>query len=398
MSIPRRIADWLETHWVTPSYSGWLLFGLAVFFFIAGTNTLAGWLYVLSGVGLALVAIASLLPERTLRGVQIRRPPIHPVSAGDPLTVELIIENLSNHPKSLLQAQDLLPAGLSGEPLPPLPLKSIEAIAPRKAFHWIYCHPTHQRGIYRWQTVQLRTGAPLGLFWCRRSHQAKATAIVYPVVLPLSRCPLIDQIGQDENHLAFSDRHVQAATTGLTRSLRPYRWGDPIRLVHWRTSARYGELRLRELETLNSGQDLVICLDSSNPWDSSSLPLIEQPFEQAVIAAASLYFYACHHNFGVKLWTASTGLIQGNAVVLETLAGVSAGESPLTNALPKQPVIWLTQNPSSISALPLGSRWLLWEQDREQEGDRPSPQSPGNRIHNRQPLQQQLESALLGKP
>lgn len=390
MRLNRRLANWLESHWVTPSYSGWLLGSLSIFFFIAATNTLAGWLYVISGIGAALLAIAAILPERTLRQLHVWRAPIHPVSAGDQLTVELVIENRSKHPKTLLQVQDDLPPAL-GNTLQ----KSIELIPPQASHHWIYCYPTHQRGVYPWQTVQLRTANPLGLFWCRRSRSASGKAIVYPTVLPLSQCPLIDEMGQDASLLFNSDLRAQAATEGLTRSLRPYRWGDPTRLVHWRSSARYGELRVRELEIFTGGQELLICLDSALTWENPSADRSpEIPFEQAVIAAASLYFYACQRNLNVKLWTAGTGLVQGNQVVLEVLAAIQAGEPALSPNLPTVPGIWLTQNAASLSSLPGGSRWILWPTPHAENTpyERPTQRHPGIVIDHERSLQLHLQS------
>lgn len=354
----QRMSNWLETHWVDPSFSGWLLIGLAIFFFIAGTNTLSGWLYVISGVILALLAIAVILSRRTLRHIQLQRGPIHPISAGDHLTIEVMIENRSRQPKALLEVQDLLPAQL-GEPA----TKSIEVIPPQQTHHWIYCCPTQKRGVYRWQSVQVRTANPLGLFWYRRDLNAKTSAIVYPMVLPLTHCPLIDQMGQDASLLFNSDRRAQAATEGLTRSLRPYRWGDPTRLIHWRSSAKHNEFRVRELEVFTGGQELVIALDSGFFWQIDTENDPTNDFEQAVIAAVSLYFYAGRHNFNVKLWTAGTGLIQGNQVVLEALAATQSGEAIHAQSLPSVPLIWLTQNPSSLDTLPVGSRWLLWQQE-----------------------------------
>lgn len=394
MRFGQRIADWLETHWVTPAYSGWLLSGLSIFFFIAATNTLSGWLYVISGMGIALLAIAALLPERTLRSLNVERAPIHPVSAGDQLMVELVIENRSPQPKALLQIQDYLPESLGS-----LTQHSIEMIPARSTHHWIARHLAVKRGIYHWQHVDLRTAAPLGLFWCRRSRVAKATAIVYPTVLPLAQCPLIDQMGRDQSLLMNSDRRTQAATEGLTRSLRPYRWGDPIRLVHWRTSARYGDFRVRELEVFTGGQELIIALDSDLSWHPTSeiRPTIESTavdeFEQAVIAAASLYFYACHQNLNVQLWTAETGLIHGNQVILEALAAVQAGAQSQHQPLPSRPLLWLTQNPASLQSLPFGSRWLLWPgRSTDSQSTIPShPSDVGLLIHDEQPLQLQLQ-------
>uniref|UniRef100_A0A832H2M1 DUF58 domain-containing protein n=1 Tax=Oscillatoriales cyanobacterium SpSt-402 TaxID=2282168 RepID=A0A832H2M1_9CYAN len=392
MHLSRRITDWLEFHWVTPAYSGWLLGGLSIFFFIAGMNTLSGWLYVISGIGLALLAIAAILPRRTLRKLGISRAPIHPVSAGDVLTVELVIENLSHQPKALVQVQDELPSALGNSIT-----KSIEFIPAHRSHHWIQSYPTQRRGVYRWQTVQLRTANPLGLFWCCRIYEVKAHAIVYPVVLPLVRCPLIDEMGQDASLLFNSDRRAQAATEGLTRSLRPYRWGDPIRFVHWRSSARYGELRVRELEVFTGGQELIIGLDSQYAWTADSSDSTINPFEEAVIAAASLYFYACHRNLNVKLWTATTGLIQGNQVVLEALAATQAGEAARVSYLPTVPIVWLTQNAMSLKTLPPGSRWILWSDSQApvDKGDRNqgiASQYPGILIEREQSLQQQLQS------
>jgi uncharacterized protein (DUF58 family) len=395
MRLSRRIAAWLETHWVTPAYSGWLLGSLSIFFFIAATNTLSGWLYVISGIGVALLVIAAVLPERMLRSLAVSRVPIHPVSAGDHLLVELILENRSRQPKSLLQIQDYLP-----ESLGTLAQHSVELIPAHSTHHWIASYLVAKRGIYRWQDVDLRTAAPLGLFWCRRSRVAKATAIVYPTVLSLAQCPLIDQMGRDQSLLMNSDRRAQAATEGLTRSLRPYRWGDPIRLVHWRTSARYGDFRVRELEVFTGGQELIIALDNDRAWYSTSETQsnpeasLADEFEQAVTAAASLYLYACHQNLHVQLWTAGTGLIHGNQVILETLAAVEAGELAQSHPLPCRSLLWLTQNPTSLPSLPPGSRWILWPGQSGASQNTASKNFPGVGllIHDEQPLQLQLQA------
>ncbi|MHC5828426.1 MAG: DUF58 domain-containing protein, partial [Nostoc sp.] len=115
----------------------------------------------------------------------------------------------------------------------------------------------------------------------------------------------------------------------------------------------YGELRVRELEMVTGGQEIVIALDSASKWE-------DENFEQAVIAAASLYFYAQQQQLEVQLWTASTSLIKGDRFVLETLAATTALEDA-SSVVPKNyPLIWLTQNPLSLATLPQGSRWVLW--------------------------------------
>ncbi|MEO9126049.1 MAG: DUF58 domain-containing protein [Microcoleus sp.] len=383
MNIGHKIADWLENRAVTPAYAGWLLSGMTVFFFGSATNTMSGWLYALSGGSLALLGVAAVLPAKSLRSLEVRRHPIAPVSAGDRITVELEIENRAREPKTLLQVVDILPFVL-GEPI----VRPIEVIYPNSIYRDTYYLEVRQRGVYRWQEVNLRTAAPLGLFWCRRSRPAKAVAVVYPQVLPLSICPLIDRIGQEDSPQFYNRSRSQTATEGLTRNLRPYRHGDPTRLIHWRTSARYGELRVRELEVAAGGQEIIIALDSAALWEAKE-------FERAVTVAASLYFYASKRLLNVKLWTAGTGLVSGNRVVLETLAAVNAGEEAIENRS-KLSIIWLTQNAASLSTLSQGSRWVLWPSATAETDEKilVKHDLPGLEIRSDRPLELQLQASV----
>ncbi|OUL24279.1 DUF58 domain-containing protein [Nostoc sp. 106C] len=384
MKIITPTNNWLQTRACAPAYSGLVLAGIAICFFGAAINTMAGWLYAISGVSFALLTVAAILPPRSLVGLTVKRRPIQPVTAGDELTVEIEIHNQTQQAVNLLQVEDILPFVL-GKPVQ----KSIETIPPQDHHRWVYYQPTQRRGVYRWHTVELVSGAPLGLFWCRRQRECAATAIVYPSVLPMTYCPLVDEMGQEESYTShLRGRPQQTETTGLVRSLRPYRLGDPIRLVHWRTSARYGELRVRELEIVSSGQEIIIALDSAANWDAEN-------FEQAVIAAASLYFYAQRQNMQVQLWTASTGLVKGDRIVQEALAAIIAQEDTKTPIPEEYPLIWLTQNPLSISNLALGSRWVLWQNNSSPvEPVVVNRDYPGIIVESEQALQPQLQKSL----
>jgi uncharacterized protein (DUF58 family) len=344
----KQLTEWVETHWITPSYTGWILLGIGLSLFGAATNTMAGWLYAISGMIFAILALNGLIAQRTVKKLKIERLPITPVTAGDQLTIEIIIENPTREPKTLLEIIDQLPFVLS----PPI-TTAIESIPPWERFHWSYYAQTKKRGVYHWYELQLKTAAPLGVFYCRKNRELPTKAIVYPQVLPLKECPLVDSVGREESRKLQSERMYQAATEGITKALRQYRFGDPTRLIHWRSSARFGELKVRELEVITGGEDVIICLDNSPLWH-------DDYFEEAVIAAASLYFYASRCKLNVKLWTADTGVIQGSRVVLETLAGVEYGKGTTASYLPPLPVIWIAQDTSYFDSLSLGSRWFLF--------------------------------------
>ncbi|MGD1938516.1 MAG: DUF58 domain-containing protein [Cyanophyceae cyanobacterium] len=397
-SASKRLGLWLEHRWVSPSFVGGLLIFFTVFFFAAATNTMAGWLYVISGVLIALLITAAVLSRRSLQGLSVTRQGIVPVSVGDGVLVTATYHNQSDQLLTLSQALDGAPMALVNPALvdpgaqprrkqrSPASVQLLERLEPGESKTVDFTYGNVQRGVYCWTGLSLRTAAPLGLLWGRRSWSIPAKAVVYPQILPLSRCSLVDHMGQGNTmRMADRDQFSQASYEGLTRSLRPYRSGDSRRLIHWRTSARYGELQVRELETTTSGQTVVISLDTAAQWDLAD-------FEQAASAAASIYSYASRRQLEAHLWTPATGIVRGRRAILETLAAVNPGDRPDLDHLdygtpPKAPLLWLTANLSSINALPPGSRWLLW-------GDSPPNQSPHPGYYLKQdvPLTQQLEA------
>jgi uncharacterized protein (DUF58 family) len=341
---------WLETHWVVPAYSGGLLMGLTIVFFGAATNTLSGWLYVLSGLSLALLFLAAWLPPRYLKGITATRLPIRPTSAGTPLVVEITLENHTPQPKPLLQVRDQVPSRLGS-----IPEQAIAAIAPHRPYHWTYELTAPQRGLYQWDAISLRTGAPLGLFWCQRQQRLPAQATVYPQVFPLSHCPLIDRGVPTLGDRWHQSHTPENATAGLTRSLRPYRWGDPTRLIHWRSSARYGDLRVRELEQLAADNEVLLALDTRPLWTDAD-------FEQAVSAIATLYLYALQKQRSVGVWMAHTGILQEKHRVLTALAAVMPTDSIEAAAiapLPQRPLIWLSPEDAAWGQSLMGV-WVCW--------------------------------------
>jgi hypothetical protein len=345
-------AKWLETKYCAPSFAGCILLGIAICFFAAAVNTMSGWLYVISGMLTSLLIVAAFLCLRSLPEIEIIRSRINPVTVQQELELELLLDNPTRQSKKFFQVLDLLPIALTGKSQVSNSI-SISEIPPQSQYRLSYHTLPQRRGIYHWEDIVLRSGYPLGLFWCRRLHLAPTRAVVYPAILPINRCPLIDSVGQDDSLLLDSARRYQAAQEGITKAIRGYRFGDPTRLIHWRSTARLGEFKVRELEIVTSGENIVIALDTSTNWDAAN-------FEQAVTAAASVYAYALRCQLNVQLWTAATGLINGFSPVLEALAEVEAQDNQVTLPSLSTPVIWLTQNPSSLNSLSSMSRWIFF--------------------------------------
>ena len=381
MNPVKRLLAWVEFHGSVPAYGGWVLIGLTLCFWLAAANTMAGWLYVLSGLGVALLLLSALLPAQMMTGIQVKRSVLYPIHAGESLFITLSLHNLTRQSKGLLLVRDRVPEALGSAVQ-----TAIESVAAQSNQDWHYELTPEHRGVYTWETVELRTGAPLGLFWSCRLRSAPAQAMVYPRILSLQSCPIMDTMGAFERQLQVQQASSQQGQDGSTRSLRPYRSGDPMRLVHWRSSARYSELRVRELERFKGGNVIVIALDLNAVWTPAQ-------FEQAVITAASLHHYAANRYGEVLVWTAQTGILNEKLSILEALTQIQP--QTITTPLPPQPVIWLTANPNSLQSLLIGSRYILWmPESSTPQQTRSLEAALGIEMNSESPFQLQLQRSL----
>ncbi len=121
--------------------------------------------------------------------------------------------------------------------------------------------PQH-RGVLEAITVDVRCAAPLGLvWWRRRDHLTLAAPLEVgpePIDTPLPPV-LRGEVGDSRPPLRRS------GSDGV-RSVRDYVAGDPARLVHWKATARRGDLMVKELED-PEGSVLAIIVDLRGPDD-----------------------------------------------------------------------------------------------------------------------------------
>lgn len=113
-----------------------------------------------------------------------------------------------------------------------------------------------RRGHYTVGPIRVTLGDAFGLFQGKREFHSRATVTVYPRVHPLDRLPvpLSQPFGPVRTReKAFEDPSNQA-------EIREYRPGDNPRHIHWKTSARMGELMLREYE-LNATTQMILLPD-----------------------------------------------------------------------------------------------------------------------------------------
>jgi uncharacterized protein (DUF58 family) len=168
---------------------------------------------------------------------------------GDRLQVTYTLRNTSRVPKPWLEIHNptTLPGGLPGRAIP---------LGSSGERSWLVRLPLTRRGHFRIEPLQIRTGDPFGFFEASASVGQGVAVIVYPRVdrLPLWRLPTASIEGSH----AAPERTLQ--TSPLATAVRPYAPGDSFNRIHWRSTARHGEIQVKEFE-LEQTADAWIFLD-----------------------------------------------------------------------------------------------------------------------------------------
>jgi uncharacterized protein (DUF58 family) len=153
-----------------------------------------------------------------------------------------------------------------------------------------------RRGAYRLGPTRLRSGDPFGIYTVEIAYPASTPVFVMPPVLPL---PLVDvapggRVGEGRPQPRALERTVSAST------VRPYVSGDPLRSIHWPTSARQDALYVRLPENTPAG-DWWIYLDLNRAVQIGEGA--QSTEEHAILLAASLAHRGLAQGHGVGLVT-----------------------------------------------------------------------------------------------
>jgi uncharacterized protein (DUF58 family) len=231
-------------------------------------------------VGVALLALPLLAAVAARRG-QYRLATSRTVSpprvpAGHTANVTLRLENVSRVPTGLLMAEDTVPYALGSRPR--YVLDKIERGGVREL---TYPLRSDLRGKFEIGPMQLRVADSFGLVELTRSLSGRTMFVVTPRVVPLARTVI------SRSWAGEGDGRARLTSTAGEDDVIPraYRDGDEFRRVHWRSTARYGELMVRREEQRWRNRATVF-LDSRSVAHAGSGAT--SSFEMAVSAAASL--------------------------------------------------------------------------------------------------------------
>lgn len=168
---------------------------------------------------------------------------------GERIEERLALENHSIVPKLWVQVSD-------GSTLPGHHAGYVSSVGPHQRIAWRAKTVCRRRGRYTLGPVIASTGDPLGLFHRELALAPEHDLLVLPSVLPLSTFDLYPGVMPGRGR--GSQRSLQTTTNVVT--VRTYIPGDGLTRIHWPTTARMGELMVKEFD-LDPTIDVVILLD-----------------------------------------------------------------------------------------------------------------------------------------
>ena len=196
----------------------------------------------------------------------------------------------------------------------------IDRVTPGRPVVGVYELHGFRRGVYWIGPAAVQTRDPLGLAESRAAGKGSNRFVVYPRIEPLHGLPLI----------RFFDPTAAGARTRPSPlggedffSLREYAPGDPIKRIHWPSTARTGQLMVRQFEPPSRPRALIV-LDAGAAHFAAP-----EAFEHAVTGAASALNHLAESGFDPELWTAPAGapvrIDAGLDDARESLAAVQTG-------------------------------------------------------------------------
>ena len=189
-------------------------------------------------LALPLVALVLVLRARLRMSAERSVEPAQ-VALGTPMHGRITLGQDSLLPAALLELEDQVPAELGERP---------RFLIDHATSHWQrtveYPLLGRARGHYRTGPLMVRTTDPFGLVQLDRTFTATSEVVVTPQVFDLSRVAAGGSGGS-----AGESRPRRIGVSGTDDVLvREYRQGDDVRRIHWRSTARSGDLMVRREE------------------------------------------------------------------------------------------------------------------------------------------------------
>lgn len=219
----------------------WLVLGVAVALWSGGAVFAIEAFHVLAAVALSTLFLCLVLVFGAARGIRVERSICRALRQGEETRVALVIRAPRHAHLVSFLLQDRNPA--VGDR--PVPLIWVSGLEPGAMVESGYRFAAVVRGDHELGPVRLQCRDPLGLFARERPLPCPGRLLVFPRWERVERLPLSSTA---RSYLVGLDRSTVEGTGQEFFAVREYRHGDSLRRVHWRSTARRGQMMVRQYE------------------------------------------------------------------------------------------------------------------------------------------------------
>lgn len=197
------------------------------------------------------------------------------------------------------------------------------AIGPFQTLERTYRIEARRRGVYSMGPAHLTAGDPFGIFRREAKIGGREDIVVYPRIFRPEDIglPFREALGEASTQRALVEDPIRIA------GAREYQPGDPLRRMHWKATARTGELQVRLFDPSTTAHIIVVTNLNTfqHVWQGVDLDRMESTID----VAASIALWALDRGFAVGV--RSNGIVAGTELTPRLAPGAG----------PRQPVLVL---------------------------------------------------------
>ena len=148
----------------------------------------------------------------------------------------------------------------------------------------------NKRGPLQITSCRLATSFPFGFYYKTKTIPLNMDMVIFPALHPVQLPPKNESRQEGEGTLQTRGEELYA--------VREFRPGDTLSSVHWKSSAKTGNLRVKEFQSTNE-QSYTIFLNVKEPGSNKTVEVLEE----RVSKAASLIYHLIERGNEVSLKT-----------------------------------------------------------------------------------------------
>ncbi len=211
--------------------AGWIYIALTIFLGVAAINTGNNLLYLIVSAMLSFMGVSGYFGRKNMVNIDISVHYPAEVFQNVPFNIKLKVENSKKYLPSFL-----LKVNVAGEE------EIVPYVKPGGSYEISIPTVAKERGYFYIDKAVVSSPFPFNFFIRYRQFQEKEKFLVYPKPEKCKVKPLSSNNRQKREREVGSCKNYE----GEFFSVKDYSPGDPIKYIHWKSTAKTGDLKSKE--------------------------------------------------------------------------------------------------------------------------------------------------------